>query len=238
MHTNARPLLRQERRPERRRKTELNEAIRGRRSIRRFEKGVVIPEGDIIAIMEAATWAPSSTNTQPWRFILVTQPELIARMARAVLDRCQELSRKADETGERRLATFFRFMRSYGGFFGDASAVVVACAERYDVGRFGLDEHLVSTILLALDGSKLGPMLTRTVEKSVVMAVQNLLLKAYELGYGSCAMDAPLIVEDELRRLLDIPQSQQLVMLVPLGVPAQVPAPPARMPANQVVRYV
>lgn len=217
---------------------ELDEAIKGRRSIRKYEKGAVIPKGDLEAMIEAASWAPSSTNVQPWRFILVTQGELIGQMAQAVFDKFQELSRRAYEAGEKRVAAFCRFMRTYGGFFGEASAVIVACAVRYDISRFGLDEYALMAKVKELGGPSLEPMLIRTVEKSVAMAVQNLLLKAHELGYGACVMDSPYVIEDELRQMLNIPKEQQLVMVIPLGLPAQKPQPPERMAVSEVTRYV
>jgi len=189
-------------------------------------------------MVEAATWAPSSTNVQPWRFIVVTEGEVIDRMAQLVREKCQELSERAREIGESRLAMFFRFLRQYGGFFGDASAVILACAEAYDLGRFELEEGTAMTKTADLGALALGPMLRRTVEKSVALSVQNLLLKAHELGYGSCVMDAPLMVEQELRQLLDIPPEQHLVMVIPVGVPAKVPLPPRRRPIAEVVRYV
>ena len=37
---------------------ELDEAIKGRRSIRKYKKGAVIPKEDVEAMIEAATWAP------------------------------------------------------------------------------------------------------------------------------------------------------------------------------------
>ena len=217
---------------------ELDEAIKRRRSIRKYKKGAAIPKEDVEAMIEAATWAPSSTNVQPWRFILVTQQELIAQMAQAVFDKFQELSKRAYEAGEKRVAAFCRFMRTYGGFFGEASAVIVACTERYDISRFGLDEYALMAKVKELGGPSLEPILIRTVEKSVAMAVQNLLLKAHELGYGSCVMDSPLVIEDELRQMLDIPKEQQLVMVIPLGIPVQEPKAPERMPVSEVTRYI
>ena len=51
-------------------------------------------------------------------------------------------------------------------------------------------------------------------------------------------MDSPFVIEDELRQMLDIPEEQQLAMLIPLGLPAQEPKAPERMPVSEVVRYV
>ncbi len=217
---------------------DLDETIKGRRSVRKYKKGASIPKEHLKAILEAAIWAPSSTNVQPWRFTVVTQLPLIAQMAQLVFDKFQELSRLAYEAGEKRVAAFCRFMRSYGGFFGDAAAVIVACTERYDISRFGLDEYALMAKMEELGGPSLEGILVRTVEKSVAMAAQNLLLKAHELGYGSCVMDSPLVIEDELRQMLNIPKEQQLVMVIPLGVPAQETKAPERMPLSKVVRYV
>ena len=61
---------------------ELLEAIRTRRSIRRFKKEPVPPEL-IEKMLEAARWAPSSVNSQPWEFIVVTGPETKKRISRS-----------------------------------------------------------------------------------------------------------------------------------------------------------
>ncbi len=53
------------------------DAIRGRRSIRRFA-GVPLDRTVLKQIVEAATWAPSGGNAQTWRFVIVTEPERIA----------------------------------------------------------------------------------------------------------------------------------------------------------------
>ena len=59
---------------------ELLEAIRTRRSIRRFKKEPVPPEL-IEKMLEAARWAPSSVNSQPWEFIVVTEAALRRKIA-------------------------------------------------------------------------------------------------------------------------------------------------------------
>ena len=45
--------------------------IRARRSIRRYQKGVVIPREEIQLMLEAAMMAPSAVNTRPWEFVVV-----------------------------------------------------------------------------------------------------------------------------------------------------------------------
>jgi nitroreductase len=47
------------------------EAIRARRSIRKYKQGAVIPQEHIDLMLEAAMCAPSAANKRPWRFIVV-----------------------------------------------------------------------------------------------------------------------------------------------------------------------
>lgn len=59
------------------------EAIRDRRSSVRFEE-TPIGEEKIQAILEAGRWAPSWINSQPWRFILVTDQDIKQRISEHV----------------------------------------------------------------------------------------------------------------------------------------------------------
>ena len=57
------------------------EAIRARRSIRRF-KSEPLPEEHLKKILEAAHQAPSAGNKQPWRFIVVQDPDTKDRLGK------------------------------------------------------------------------------------------------------------------------------------------------------------
>ncbi len=61
---------------------EVLEAIRTRRSIRRYKKELVSPEL-IEKLLDAGRWAPSSSNSQPWEFIVITDPEIKKRISRS-----------------------------------------------------------------------------------------------------------------------------------------------------------
>ncbi|MER3459398.1 MAG: hypothetical protein C4309_12880, partial [Chloroflexota bacterium] len=62
---------------------ELFEAIHLRRSIRRYRPEPV-PQGLIVRLLEAACWAPSAHNRQPWRFAVIADAEVKERLARAM----------------------------------------------------------------------------------------------------------------------------------------------------------
>jgi nitroreductase len=62
--------------------TPFQKILRGRRSIRRYLPAPVERE-KLLACFEAARVAPSAHNTQPWRFVVVDDPELKGRLATA-----------------------------------------------------------------------------------------------------------------------------------------------------------
>lgn len=217
---------------------ELDEAIRGRRSVRKFLPDPV-PRADIETMLEAACWAPSSTNLQPWRFLVVLRPELIRQMARSVYDRFDEAIREARRRQERLAGALLRFMRGYGSFFGDAPAVIVVCGMPYSVPKFGSAADEAIAKIAQAGGDQVARIFFNSVDKSVAMATQNLLLKAYAMGYGAVAIDTPLAAGDQIKKLLDIPADDpmRIVMLVALGWPAENPPPPPRHSMAEVARF-
>ena len=64
---------------------EVLKAIKGRRSIRAFRNEPV--SSDIVEkLIDAARWAPSAGNIQPWEFIIVRKPEIKKKLAEAALN--------------------------------------------------------------------------------------------------------------------------------------------------------
>jgi nitroreductase len=64
---------------------ELSEAIKGRRSIRAFKKQDV-PEEIVAKLIDAASWAPSAGNIQPWEFVIVRKSAVKEKLAQAALN--------------------------------------------------------------------------------------------------------------------------------------------------------
>ncbi len=60
----------------------VHDAIRKRRSVREFSTRP-IPSGALARLQDAMRFAPSACNLQPWRFVLVTMPELCGQVAKS-----------------------------------------------------------------------------------------------------------------------------------------------------------
>ncbi len=58
---------------------EVYECIRTRRTVRKY-KGDAVPEQVIRRILNAARWAPSSRNQQPWHFVVVSDPDTLTTL--------------------------------------------------------------------------------------------------------------------------------------------------------------
>jgi len=52
------------------------EAIRARRSVRKYKTGMTIPQEHIDLMLEAAMCAPSACNSRPWEFVVVESAEV------------------------------------------------------------------------------------------------------------------------------------------------------------------
>jgi nitroreductase len=60
---------------------EVYECIRTRRTVREFKPDPV-PEEVVYKILQAARWAPSSGNSQPWHFIVITDRNILDTIGR------------------------------------------------------------------------------------------------------------------------------------------------------------
>lgn len=92
---------------------EVFDAIKKRRSIRRFDSKKPVSDEQIEKLLEAARWAPSAGNLQSWFFIVVKNPEIKKRVVEAALGQdfiseapvvivsCADLQRSASRYGNR-----------------------------------------------------------------------------------------------------------------------------------------
>jgi nitroreductase len=62
------------------------EGIRGRRSVRAFKSGKNVSQETVDELIDAARWAPSAGNIQPWEFVVVRRPEVKKRLAVAAFN--------------------------------------------------------------------------------------------------------------------------------------------------------
>jgi nitroreductase len=171
----------------------LLEGLATTRAIRRYTDDP-IPDGDLAAILWHAGRAPSGSNRQPFRF-LVLRDGPNARSAKQLLGEAFRAGWKAkSESDGYRPSRFADSMQRYVDRFEQTPVVVLVCLQRYRKPS-------------PYEGA------------SVYPACQNLLLAARALGYGGALTMWHLGVEAELRDLLGIPDTAALSACITLGVP-------------------
>lgn len=203
-------------------------AVRTRRSIRKF-KPDPIPEDDIARIVQAAAEAPSAGNRQMWKFLVVTNRQIIERMREAVLRKLDEIASLPEAEGFREK---LHQAKGYSTFFADAPVTIVVLGERY---RSAVEEVLerAGVTQWEIDALRQRPDL-----QSIGGAIQTLCLAAHALGYGTCWMSAPCIAGKEIKEILAVEPRWEVVALVPLGVPDESPQARPRKPLQEVLEFV
>lgn len=206
----------------------LLDVLRSRRSVRAFREEP--PSRNAIeALLEAAITAPSASNAQPWRFLVVSRRALIDDMARAVREAVDLVARHVDPAWE-------ESFRSYGDYFTrfEKAPVVIAALHR----PLTILSNMVDDALPAEVRDRIAAMERDSGLIGVSLSIQNLLLMAHELRLGASGMTGPLLASDRLRVLLSVPPSWTIAALVPVGYPAEVPPPTSRKPLGRVVQWI
>ena len=179
------------------------DVVHHQRACRAFKPDPVLDEL-VERVLEAATFAPSAENRQPWAFVVVREASQRAAIG--------ELNRRAWESGGRRYSE------------GRLTPTMLA-----EVDRGALGGVASAPVLVVVCGdTELGN--AAVIEASVYPAVQNLLLAAAATGLGSALTTLPLLFASELTQLLDLPERVRPLAVVPLGWPAAPMGPPRREP--------
>ncbi len=207
---------------------DLFDAIRGRRSIRKFKQDQV-PEEDIRRMIEAATLAPSAGNKQMWKFIAVSNKQILKEMAEAVIKKLDDFASLPEGKPYR---DSIEAAKKWSAFFCEAPVTIVVLGERY---RSTIDEIMEKrgASLAEIDELRQRPDI-----QSIGAAIQNLCLSAYAMGYGTCWMSAPCIAGFEIKEILGVKPPWEVIALVPVGIPDESPAARPRKPLEEVLEFI
>lgn len=183
--------------------------LRGRRSIRRYLP-TPVPEETIRQLLQAAGYAPSAHNRQPWRFAILTEAAGKRRLARA-MGRKLRADLEADQLPPAQIEK--DVTRSYQRISG-APLLILLALSMADMDVYPDPRRQQNEWLMAA--------------QSVAMAGQNLLLAAHALGLGACWMCAPLFCPQTVRESLALPDDWQPQGLITAGYPTEQRQKPRR----------
>jgi len=199
---------------------ELLEAIESRRSIRKFKSDSISNE-HIEELIEAGRLAPSGTNIQPTRYVVIKSEE-----ARAKLNECTPLP------------------------FVSAAPIVIACCidtqsmistgdrmkELREAKAFidtPLDEEDKN---YANDKKRENKVDVNAIKAylrlNAAIAIDHITLRAVDLGLGSCWV--MMFDKEKVKNLLGLDERYNIVALLPIGYPDQSPSQRPRLDLEEV----
>ena len=207
------------------------------RAMRRLKPDPV-PEELITKLVQAAIAAPSGSNLQAYEFVVVTDRELMGRLAklwnRSVEAYLASVGRVTPAAQDERVRRALLYQRDH---FAETPALIVAC---YRAGR--LDPGTARRLLASFpprDALRLAARAQRisllSEASSVYPGVQNILLAARALGLGAVITVWHLMIEHEWKRELGIPKGVNTFAVIPVGWPRGRFGPVTRRPAVEVI---
>lgn len=188
---------------------DLYDAMSTQRAVRRLRPDP-IPDDVLDRVLQAACWAPTGGNAQPWRVVVVTDPDAKAglqaiyrpeweRYSAGFLDRLAGLP-------EEQLAKWRR-VAAAGDHLADhldeAPAILVFCA---NPAMMAITDAGLDRVSMVGGGS-------------VYPAVQNAMLACVAEGLGCTLTTLHCLREPEVASLLDVPEGWATVAMVPIGYP-------------------
>jgi nitroreductase len=189
---------------------DLYEGIMTTRAIRRYTDEPVTDE-EILACLRAAQQAPSGGNSQPWQYLVVTDPRVRAGVGdvyRSAYERWERAQLAAlpeswNEAQRHEYLHGLQASRTLAENLDRAQALVLFLMP--DVSITPVDDD--------------GPIEIGPLYASVYPAVQNFILAARSFGIGTVLTTVWWSKQTELRELLSIPDRFQIIALVPMGRP-------------------
>jgi nitroreductase len=203
---------------------ELRNAIEKRASVRQFISNPV-PEEHLREMVRLAGLAPSVNNSQPWKFIAITNRQLLKDMAEIVRKAIETCLPICDDEGEKNARAQVEW---FSTFFGQAPAVIAVTQCRYTAI---VDDALEHTNLTHEDMNALRG---HPDIESIGAAVEHILLAAVDMGYGACWLSGPLIARDALEECLGLHDSWHLAAMVALGKPVHQTEQREKKPVEEI----
>ena len=197
---------------------ELLEAMKARRSIRKF-KADPIPESIVTQLIQAAQLAPTGSNIQPTRFVVIKSDAVRAQLSEAtplpfvsqaplVLACCVDLESLGG------MSTRARELKEAGAF-------VDTPLDKMDLESYAKRKPMDPAVAEAY------------LRLNAAIALDHLTLRAVDLGLGTCWV--MMFNQEKVKEILGLGENYNVVALLPIGYPDQSPKARPRIELSQII---
>jgi len=171
----------------------IDDAIRNRRTVRQYMPKKV-PKAAVVKVIDAARWAPSAHNSQPWRFIV------------AEGEKKKDLADILARRNSKDVLLVKMLLTQSAEMISSASVSIIAYNNEPKRRR--------DTVPMSAKEKKMARVFDI---QSTAASIQNLLLTAHSLGLGTAWLGAPLLRQEEIKRSFDI--EGELMAVITVGYP-------------------
>lgn len=194
----------------------LQEAIYNCRAMRRIKPDEV-PDGLLVQLIDAANQAPSGSNSQRARWLVVRDPEVKRQIAAQNRKHAEPyIAADVADPPSEKVGRMLQAVVWQMEHMHEIPALIVAC--------FDYPEPVEDLGVYRQAGS-------------VWPGIQNLLLTARSLGLGAAPTTLALRDQAAVRKILNLPETFAALCLIPVGYPMGNFGPVTRKPVDQVMRF-
>ncbi len=194
----------------------LQEAIYNCRAMRRIKPDEV-PEELLVQLIDAANQAPSGSNSQRARWVVVRDPDLKRQIAEQNRKHAEPyIAADAANPPSEQVGRMLQAVVWQMDHMHEIPALIVAC--------FDYPEPVKDLGVYRQAGS-------------VWPGIQNLLLTARSLGLGAAPTTLALRDQATIREILNLPETFAALCLIPVGFPMGNFGPVTRKPVDEVMRF-
>jgi coenzyme F420-0:L-glutamate ligase / coenzyme F420-1:gamma-L-glutamate ligase len=189
-----------------------------RRSIRKFKRQKV-PAGLIDQLLQVGCYAPSAHDSQPWRFAVIRNTELIISLADALNAKLRaDLQQEGLPQEDIDIQAIRRRER-----LTRAPVLILLALSRETLAQYPDQPRRQAELLMGV--------------QSVALAGQNILLAAHALGLGACWLGAPLFAQEVVQEYLHLPADWEPQAFIALGYPEETPEQPFRAYKDKTIYF-
>lgn len=207
------------------------EFIYKRHSVRKF-KNEDVPMDDIEEIIKAAEYAPSGKNLQNWHFVIIKKNSVKEGIAQIIENKNAEIAANAKDEMEKE--TFTKMLR-FQTFIKNVPVLILVYAGPYPITGYeilnsmGASRDVLDDLLRPSPGVQ-----------NIGAAMENLMLAAASMGYGTCWMTSPNYAGKEISKYIGFErEGYYLAAMTPLGVPESMEFKrPPRKPIDEIITVI
>lgn len=203
--------------------TQLQQVMEERKSVRKYKEGVTIPQEKLMELLQAAISAPSSSNMQPWRFLVIQDAE-VKKDIRAIANNQEQV-----ETASATIAVI-----------GDLE-MYERTEEIYDANFE--QGHMTREMadLMITNSRKLYSSLPVEVMKNIVhfdagLISMQIMLLAKDMGYDTVPMGG--FDKVKFAQYFNLPENEVPILLISIGEAAASAYGSSRIAAEKITRFI